>query len=98
MLVHKSCDLGHVDGDRKGIYFLGNISVSFEPFGTPSGLGGVQVGIANDYSMGEGGGYISSIECYDCGKSIIEFVGDIETHKLERFLDDRAEDYDLVEE
>ena len=32
MLVHKSCDLGHVDGDRKGIYFLGNISVSFEAF------------------------------------------------------------------
>ncbi len=55
------------------------------------------MGIANDYSMGEGGGYISSIECYDCGKSISEFVGDIESYKLERILDERAEDYDLVE-
>ena len=104
MLVHKSCDLRDVDGrdavahTRRGIYFHGSVSMSFELFNTPSGLGGTQIVIANDYSMGEGGGYISSIECYDCGKSISEFVGDIETHKLERFLDDRAEDYDLVEE
>ena len=96
-MVHKSCDKSQVDGDRRGIYFLGNISVSFEPFNTPSGMGGVQIGIANDYSMGETGGYVSSIECYDCGRSVSEFVGDIETHKLERILDERAEDYDLVE-
>jgi hypothetical protein len=100
MLVHKSCDLGQKpEGvDRRGIYFLGNVSMSFEPFGTPSGMGGMTIGIANDYSMGDGGSYISSIECYDCGKSISEFVGDIESYKLERILDERADDYDLVED
>jgi hypothetical protein len=100
MLVHKSCDLGHKpDGeDRRGIYFLGSISVSFEPFGTPSGMGGMTIGLANDYSMGESGSYISSIECYDCGKSVAEFVGDIQAPKLERILDERADDYDLVED
>ena len=60
-------------------------------------MGGVQLGIANDYSMGDGGGYISSSECYDCGKSVSELVGDIESYKLERSLDERAEAYDLVE-
>lgn len=99
MLVHKSCDLREKpEGDaRRGVYFLGNISMSFEPFGTPSGMGGMTIQLANDYSTSEGGGYISSIECYDCGKSISEFVGDIESYKLERILDERAEDYDLEE-
>lgn len=97
MLVHKSCDLGQVDGERRGIYFLGNVSVSFEAFNTPSGMGGVQIGIANDYSMGDGGAYVSSIECYDCGKSLNEFVGDIESYKLERILDVDFQNYDLEE-
>lgn len=103
MLVHKSCDLRDVDGRdavanvRRGIYFLGNISVSFEPFNTPSGQGGVQITLANDYSIGEGGGYVSSIECHDCGRTVNEFIGDIETYKLERLLDENPEDYDLEE-
>lgn len=104
MLVHKSCDLRDVDGRdaamrvRRGIYFLGNIQVSFELYNTPSGQGGVGIALANDYSIGEGGGYISSIECYDCGKTVSEFVGDIESYKLERILDEQPDDYDLVEE
>jgi hypothetical protein len=72
--------------------------MSFELTGTPSGQGGVQIGIANDYSLGDGGSYVTSIECYDCGKTVNEFVGDIETYKLERVLDVDAEQYDLVEE
>ena len=100
MLIHKTCALSEApEGEqRRGVYFLGSISVSFEPFGTPSGLGGVQIGIANDYSLGDGWSCISSIECYDCGKTVNEFVCDIETYKLERVLDIDAEQYDLVEE
>lgn len=100
MLVHKTCPLSDApEGEkRRGVYFLGNVSMSFDLTGTPSGMGGVQIGIANDYSLGDGGSYISSIECYDCGKTVNEFVGDIETYKLERVLDIDAEQYDLVEE
>lgn len=100
MLVHKTCPLSDAPKgeQRRGVYFLGNVSVSFEATGTPSGMGGVQIGIANDYSLGDGGSYVTSIECYDCGKTVNEFVGDIETYKLERVLDIDAEQYDLVEE
>jgi hypothetical protein len=48
--------------------------------------------------LGDGGSYISSIECYDCGKTVNEFVGDIEPYKLERILDVDADQYDLVED
>ena len=102
MLVHKSCDLREVDGRdavahvRRGVYFLGNTPVSFEIFNTPSGQGGVQIGLANDYSIGEGGGYIDSIECYDCGQTVDSFP-EIEMYKLERILDNNAADYDLEE-
>lgn len=104
MLVHKSCDLRDVDGRdavahrRRGIYFLGNTPVSFEPFNTPSGMGGVQIVIANDYSIGEGGGYIDSIECYDCGKTVVEFPHGIEAYKLERQIDSNPIDMDLEED
>jgi len=99
MLVHKSCDLGHMPSgkDRRGIYFLGEISMSFEPFGTPSGQGGVTIGIANDYSMGQTGGHINSIECYDCGKTVVEFTYSIESYKLERQMDNNLLDLDLEE-
>lgn len=102
MLVHKSCDLRNLDGRdavakvRRGIFFYGNTPVSFEPFNTPSGQGGVQIVLANDYSIGEGGGYIDSIECYDCGQTIESFP-EIEMYKLERILDVSPEDYDLEE-
>ena len=100
MLVHKTCVFSDApEGEkRRGVYFLGSVSMSFELTGTPSGQGGVQIGIANDYSLGDGGSYVTSIECYDCGKTVNEFVGDIETYKLERVLDIDAEQYDLVEE
>ena len=100
MLVHKTCPLSDAaEGEkRRGVYFLGNVSMSFDLTGTPSGMGGVQIGIANDYSLGDGGSYVTSIECYDCSQTVNEFVGDIETHKLERILDVDAEQYDLMEE
>ncbi len=103
MLVHKSCDLRDVDGrdavahTRRGIYFHGSISMSFEPFGTPSGQGGVQIVVANDYSFGEGGGFISSIECYDCGQTVVEFPNEVELYKLERQMDSNPLDLDLEE-
>lgn len=102
MLVHKSCDLKDVDGRdavahaRRGVYFHGSVAMSFEPFNTPSGMGGVQIVIANDYSMGEGGAYITSIECYDCGGTVESFP-EIESYKLERFLDTDPQEYDLEE-
>lgn len=100
MLIHKTCALSEVPAgeQRRGVYFLGNVSMSFDLTGTPSGMGGVQIRIANDYSLGDGGSYISSIECYDCGKTVNEFVGDIETYRVERVLDVDAEQYDLEEE
>lgn len=99
-MIHKTCALSEAPAgeQRRGVYFLGNVSMSFDLTGTPSGMGGVQIGIANDYSLGDGGSYISSIECYDCGKTVNEFVGDVETYKLERILDVDAEQYDLEEE
>ena len=102
MLVHKSCDLQNLDGRdavarvRRGVYFLGNTPVSFEVFSTPSAVGGIQIAVANDYAIGEGGGYIDSIECYDCGKTVESFP-EIEMYKFERILDSSPEDYDLVE-
>ena len=100
MLIHKTCALSEAPAgeQRRGVYFLGSVSVSFEPTGTPGGMGGVQIGIANDYSLGDGGSYISSIECYDCGKTVNEFMSDIEPYKLERILDVDADQYDLKEE
>jgi hypothetical protein len=100
MLIHKTCALSEApEGEqRRGVYFLGNVSMSFDLTGTPSGMGGVQIGIANDYSLGDGGSYISSIECYDCGKTVNEFVSDIEPYKLERILDVDADQYDLAED
>ena len=100
MLVHKSCDLRDVDGGdhhRRGIYFLGSVSMSFELFNTPSGQGGTQIVIANDYSMGDGGAFVDSIECYDCGKTIDEFPHGLESYKLERQMDSNPEDLDLEE-
>jgi hypothetical protein len=103
MLVHKSCDLRDLDGRdaaarvRRGIYFHGSVSMSFELFNTPSGQGGTQIVIANDYSIGEGGSFIDSIECYDCGKTIDEFPHGIESYKLERQMDSNPEDLDLEE-
>jgi len=103
MLIHKSCDLRDLDGRdaaarvRRGIYLLGSISMSFEPVGTPSGQGGVQIVVANDYSIGEGGSFIDSIECYDCGKTIDEFPHGIESYKLERQMDSNPLDLDLEE-
>ena len=99
MLVHKSCDLRDVDGGdhhRRGIYFLGSVSMSFELFNTPRGQGGTQIVIANDYSRGDGGAFIDSIECYDCGQTVDSFP-EIEMYKLERILDHNAADYDLEE-
>jgi len=103
MLIHKSCDLKGLDGRdaaarvRRGIWFSGSIDVSFEPEGTPSGQGGVQIVIANNYSFGEGGGFISSIECYDCGTAVAEFPHGIESYKLERQMDSNPLDLDLEE-
>ena len=103
MLIHKSCDLRDVDGRdavayvRRGIYFHGSISMSFEPVGTPSGQGGTQIVIANDYSFGEGGGFISLIECYDCGQTVVEFPNEVELYKLERQMDSNPLDLDLEE-
>ena len=100
MLVHKSCDLRDVDGGdhhRRGIYFLGSVSMSFELFNTPSGQGGTQIVIANDYSIGEGGSVIHSIECYDCGQAVAEFLHGVESYKLERQMDNNPLDLDLEE-
>ena len=103
MLVHKSCDLRDVDGGdtaahvRRGIYFLGVVEMSFELFNTPSGQGGTQIVIANDYSMNEGGGFINSIQCYDCGDEVAEFPHSIELYKLERQMDSNPLDLDLEE-
>jgi hypothetical protein len=103
MLVHKSCDLKDVDGRdaaahvRRGIYFLGMVEMSFELFNTPSGQGGTQIVIANDYSFNEGGAFINSIECYDCGNEVAEFPHSIELYKLERQMDSNPLDLDLEE-
>ena len=103
MLVHKSCDLRDVDGRdavahaRRGVYFLGAVEMSFELFNTPSGQGGTQIVIANDYSIGEGGSVINSIECYDCGQAVAEFPHGIESYKLERQMDSNPLDLDLEE-
>ena len=103
MLIHKSCDLRDLDGRdavahiRRGIYFHGSISMSFEPVGTPTGQGGVQIVVANDYSFGEGGATVDSIECYDCGKTVVEFPHGIESYKLERQMDSNPLDLDLEE-
>jgi len=103
MLIHKSCDLRDVDGRdaamrvRRGIYFLGAVEMSFELFNTPSGQGGTQIVIANDYSIGEGGSFINSIECYDCGQAVAEFTHGIESYKLERQMDSNPLDLDLEE-
>ena len=103
MLIHKSCDLKDLDGRdaamrvRRGIWFSGSIDVSFEPEGTPSGQGGIQIVIANNYSFGEGGSVINSIECYDCGQAVAEFPHGIESYKLERQMDSNPEDLDLEE-
>lgn len=99
MLVHKTCPLSDAAAGekRRGVYFHGSVSMSFEAFNTPSGMGGVQIVIANDYSMGEGGAFITSIECYDCSETVESFP-DIESYKLERYLDANPEEYDLMEE
>jgi len=103
MLVHKSCDLRDVESRdavahaRRGIYFLGSVEMSFELFNTPSGQGGTQIVIANDYSFNEGGAFIHSIECYDCGEAVAEFLHGIESYKLERQMDNNPLDLDLEE-
>ena len=103
MLVHKSCDLKNLDGRdalqkiRRGISFYGSVPVSFEPFGTPSAVGGVTIAIANNYAFDEHGGYIDSIECLDCGGVVAEFPHGIELYKLERQLDTNYAEFDLEE-
>jgi hypothetical protein len=99
MLVHKTCPLSDApEGEkRRGVYLQGSVSTSFDLFNTPSGQGGVQILLANDYSIGEGGAYITSIECYDCNETVESFP-DIESYKLERYLDANPEEYDLMEE
>jgi hypothetical protein len=101
MLIHKSCDLREKSNDtgRRGIYALADVSVSLDPVGTPSGMGGVQFGIANNYGFGDATPYVNSLECYDCGKTIHEFTNhSIESYKLERILDKDFADYDLAED
>lgn len=99
MLVHKSCDLGDVSaGERRGVYALANILVSLDPTNTPSGLGGMQFSIANDYGFDQATPYVGSLECYDCGKTIQSFgIEGIESYKLERILDAEFQNYDLEE-
>jgi hypothetical protein len=71
--------------------------MSFELFNTPSGQGGTQIVIANDYSADQGGSVINSIECYDCGTTVAEFPHGIESYKLERQMDSNPLDLDLEE-